>query len=83
MPMNAAASAINVRVGTMMRASCTVSASLAGSAVYFSAANARTSGSANTMPSSTSPPVTTMQRVDDVIAQPPGRFLARQREIAS
>ncbi len=49
--MNAAASAMSVSAGNMMRAICTVSASCFGSDVYFSAAKLRISGSMNTMPS--------------------------------
>ena len=51
---------MSVSAGNMMRAICTVSASCFGSDVYFSAAKLRISGSMNTMPSTTSAPVTTM-----------------------
>ena len=57
-PMNAAASATNVRNGSMMRVSVTVSSSLPGTSSK-PPANVRTSGSVNTRPSTTAMPVIT------------------------
>ena len=51
---------MKVSVGSMMRASCTVSASCAGIEAELVGGERAMSGSAKTIPSSTSTPVTTI-----------------------
>ena len=78
--MNAAATATSVRNGNMMRVRCTVSSNLPGTAAN-SAANRRTSGSANTMPSDDEHAGDEQQRVDHRVGEVPRAVAAVQGEL--